>query len=78
MLLQAIAADQSARHRVGFKPSGGIRTVADAALYIALTAQHLGAEALTPQRFRIGASGILADIEAVLGGGLRPVPGDRY
>jgi hypothetical protein len=36
---------------VGFKPSGGIRTVADAALYIALTAEHLGAEALTPRAF---------------------------
>lgn len=68
VLLQAIAADRTARHRVGFKPSGGIRTVADAALYIALSAEHLGAEALTPARFRIGASGILSDIEAVLGG----------
>jgi deoxyribose-phosphate aldolase len=78
LMLEAIAGDRTARHRVGFKPSGGIRTVADAALYIALTAQHLGAEALTPARFRIGASGILADIEAVLGGGQRPVPGARY
>lgn len=78
VLLQAIAGDRATRHRVGFKPSGGIRTVADAALYIALTAEHLGAEALTPARFRIGASGILADIEAVLGGGARPVPGASY
>jgi deoxyribose-phosphate aldolase len=51
---------------VGFKPAGGIRTVADAAAYIALTAEYLGA--VTPQRFRIGASGLLNDIEAVLGG----------
>ncbi len=78
VLLQAIAGDRATRHRVGFKPSGGIRTVADAALYIALTAEHLGAAALTPARFRIGASGILADIEAVLGGGSRPVPGASY
>jgi deoxyribose-phosphate aldolase len=78
LLLQAIAGDAAARQRVGFKPSGGIRTVADATLYIALTARHLGAQALTPARFRIGASGILADIEAVLGGGQRPAPGASY
>ena len=65
LLLQAIA--QGGHTHVGFKPAGGIRTVADAALYIALTAEHLGS--VSPQRFRIGASGLLNDIEAVLGGG---------
>ncbi len=78
LLLQAIADDALARDRVGFKPSGGIRSVTDAAVYIALTAELLGAQALTPQRFRVGASGILADIEAVLGGGQRPAPGASY
>jgi deoxyribose-phosphate aldolase len=68
LLLQAIAADAAASPRVGFKPAGGIRTVADAAVYIALTAQHLGAAAVNPQRFRLGASGLLNDIEAVLEG----------
>jgi len=72
VLLQAIADDRTARGRVGFKPSGGIRTVADAALYIALTQEILGADAVTPSRFRIGASGILNDIEAVLAGGPHP------
>jgi len=72
VLLQTIAADASTRHRVGFKPSGGIRTVADAAVYIALTQEILGAAAVTPARFRIGASGILSDIEAVLAGGPAP------
>jgi deoxyribose-phosphate aldolase len=67
-LLEAIAASPQARGRVGFKPAGGVRTVADAAVYIALTRQHLGAAALTAARFRIGASGLLADIEAVLSG----------
>jgi len=65
LLLQAIR-DGGHQH-VGFKPAGGIRTVADAAAFIALTEQHLGS--VTPQRFRIGASGLLNDIEAVLGGG---------
>ena len=68
LLLQAIAQDPDASCRVGFKPSGGIRTVADAALYMDLTAQHLGAEAVHPARFRIGASSLLDDIEAVLSG----------
>ncbi len=35
LLLAAIADDPTASQRVGFKPAGGIRTVADAALYIA-------------------------------------------
>jgi deoxyribose-phosphate aldolase len=65
LLLQAIR--DGGHTAVGFKPAGGIRTVADAAAFIALTEQHLGA--VTPQRFRIGASGLLNDIEAVLGGG---------
>ena len=52
----------------GFKASGGIRTVADAAVYLQLAADALGAAALTPQRLRFGASGLLNDIEAVLAG----------
>jgi deoxyribose-phosphate aldolase len=66
LLLAAIATDPAARARVGFKPAGGIRTVADAAAYIELTREMLGT--VTPARFRIGASGLLSDIEAVLGG----------
>ncbi len=72
LLLEAIR-DGGHRH-VGFKPAGGIRSVADAAVYIALTQAHLGD--VTPARFRIGASGLLNDIEAVLGGGsAAPTPG---
>jgi deoxyribose-phosphate aldolase len=68
-MLDAIAADGGTRDRVGFKPSGGIRTVADAGAYMDLVAAALGSAALQPARFRIGASGLLNDIEAVLGGG---------
>ncbi len=78
LLLEAIAADPLARGRVGFKPAGGIRTVADAVVYQALTAELLGPAALTPARFRIGASGLLNDIEAVLAGAARPLPGSTY
>jgi deoxyribose-phosphate aldolase len=66
-MLRAIAAHPR-RAQVGFKASGGIRRVADAATYIELARAILGAAALTPQRLRFGASALLADIEAVLGG----------
>jgi deoxyribose-phosphate aldolase len=67
VMLHEIAA--SGLNSAGFKASGGIRSVADAALYLDLAAQALGPEALNPSRFRFGASGLLNDIEAVLGGG---------
>jgi deoxyribose-phosphate aldolase len=52
----------------GFKASGGVRSVADAAGYIAQTEAALGAAALNPRRLRFGASGLLTDIESVLSG----------
>ncbi|MCV2370934.1 deoxyribose-phosphate aldolase [Roseateles oligotrophus] len=52
----------------GFKASGGIRTVADAQVYLQLVETHLGAAAIGPQRLRFGASALLGDIEAVLSG----------
>lgn len=73
-MLQTIAADHQLRSVTGFKPSGGIRTVADAARFIALTEELLGPQALSPKRFRIGASSVLADIEAVLAGTVAPAP----
>lgn len=77
LLLQAIAASRRSG-TVGFKPAGGIRTVADAAAYIALTEELLG-EPVSPRRFRIGASGLLDAIEATLGGcSIGPVPPASY
>ena len=67
-MLQAIAADSSAAQRVGFKVSGGVRTLADAALYIQLVRENLGDGAIQASRFRIGASSLLDSIDAVLGG----------
>jgi deoxyribose-phosphate aldolase len=67
VMLSAIA-DHPRGAAVGFKASGGIRTVADAAVYIALVRELLGPHAATPQRLRFGASGLLGDIEAVLAG----------
>ena len=74
VMLATIVADARAAARVGFKASGGIRSVADAALYLGLCEQALGRDALRPARFRIGASSLLNDIEAVLGGSVVPPP----
>jgi deoxyribose-phosphate aldolase len=78
LLLQAIANNSAARGRVGFKPAGGIRSVADAHVYISLTREVLGDAAVVPARLRIGASGVLGDIEAVLGGAARPATASTY
>ncbi|MCW5665246.1 MAG: deoxyribose-phosphate aldolase [Piscinibacter sp.] len=76
-LLALIASDPGARGRVGFKAAGGIRRVADAAPYIDLAEHHLGTAALVPARLRFGASALLGDIEALLGGG-PAVPSQGY
>jgi deoxyribose-phosphate aldolase len=68
VMLQAIAAHPRGA-AVGFKASGGVRKVADGAVYIALVREVLGDAAVTPQRLRFGASGLLGDIAAVRAGG---------
>lgn len=49
--------------KVGFKPAGGIRTCQDAILWQELMAKELDKRWLFPNLFRIGASGLLGDIE---------------
>lgn len=75
-MLETIAATPGCG--AGFKASGGVRTVADAALYAGLVRDILGEAALTPRRFRLGASGLLDQIEAVLGGGPTTGPDAGY
>jgi deoxyribose-phosphate aldolase len=43
---------------IGFKASGGIRTVEQATQYIRLAEDIMGAEWVTPEHFRIGTSGL--------------------
>jgi deoxyribose-phosphate aldolase len=50
-------------YAVGFKPAGGIRTARDALLWMILMKEELGTGWLRPERFRFGASSLLADIE---------------
>jgi deoxyribose-phosphate aldolase len=78
LLLEAIAADPAGHARVGFKAAGGIRSVAEAAVYLDLVETVLGAGALGPARLRIGASALLADIEQVLGGAAAGPAGQGY
>jgi deoxyribose-phosphate aldolase len=77
-MLRQIAGHPAARHTAGFKASGGVRTVADAATYLRLVAEALGPEACRPERFRIGASGLLDDIEAVWAGQTGAVGASGY
>ena len=72
IMLAQIGGDARHAKKVGFKASGGIRTVADAAIYLALCEEALGSQALHPSRLRIGASSLLNDIEAVLAGQASP------
>lgn len=52
---------------VGFKASGGVRTVADARVYIELAEEIMGEGWVSPDTFRFGASGLLDDILRHLG-----------
>lgn len=63
LMLDAIAADGG---RCGFKAAGGIRTLAEAAVYLDLAQARLGAGWITPERFRIGASSLFAELTAAL------------
>jgi deoxyribose-phosphate aldolase len=53
---------------VGLKPSGGIRTVADAKTYLDLADRIMGAGWATPQTFRIGASSVYDTLIAAIEG----------
>jgi len=50
-------------NRVGFKVSGGVRTVDDAMKYYSIVKETLGNEWLKPQLFRIGASSLFENIK---------------
>jgi deoxyribose-phosphate aldolase len=62
----------------GFKASGGVRTTEDAARYLALADEILGPDYATAQRFRFGASSLLDDLLATLGGGAGAPAGEGY
>lgn len=65
LLLETIA---TADRPVGFKAAGGIRTLADAAQYVALADEIMGAGWATPSTFRIGASSLYGALVAAIEG----------
>ncbi|MEB2844967.1 deoxyribose-phosphate aldolase [Rhizobiales bacterium RZME27] len=65
IMLQVI---RDSKKRVGFKPAGGVGTVADADLYLRSAETIMGANWIMPSTFRFGASSLLDDILAVLSG----------
>ena len=54
---------------VGLKASGGIRSVAEAAAYLALAEEIMGPDWIAPETMRIGASRLLDEVLAALDGG---------
>jgi deoxyribose-phosphate aldolase len=61
---------KSAERAVGLKLSGGIRSLADAQLYLSLVDGEMGAEWASPGRLRIGASSLHgALVDAIIGSG---------
>ncbi|WP_117000060.1 deoxyribose-phosphate aldolase [Desertimonas flava] len=61
-ILEAIRAAGGA---VGFKASGGIRTLADARTYLEIAERVMGEGWATPATFRFGASGLLDALQSV-------------
>lgn len=53
-------------YKVGFKPAGGIRSAKESLDWLILMKEELGNEWLNNTLFRIGASGLLSDIERQL------------
>jgi deoxyribose-phosphate aldolase len=53
-------------HKVGFKPAGGISKAKAVLGWQALMKEELGVEWLMPDLFRLGASGLLTDLERQL------------
>jgi deoxyribose-phosphate aldolase len=70
-VVQLLEAARASGRRVGVKPSGGIRTLADARTYLELADAIMGPDWASPATFRFGASGLLdvllAAIEAETG-----------
>ena len=62
VMLDAIADAQRRGVRVGFKASGGVRTMADATAYLALYERRFGAGSAGPAVFRIGASQLVHEL----------------
>jgi len=68
MLTAIEEARRDHQRNVGFKPAGGIKTVADAQDYLALADQIMGANWVSASTFRFGASGLLDALAGAIDG----------
>jgi deoxyribose-phosphate aldolase len=73
-----LAAIRVSGRRVGLKPSGGIRTLADARTYVELADAAMGEGWAKPDTFRLGASSLLGALVEALGGGEQPPARGAY
>lgn len=64
--------------RVGLKPSGGIRRLADAATYLDLADTIMGPGWAVPATFRFGASGLYHELAGAIAGTSAPTSGNGY
>ncbi|HTV96312.1 MAG TPA: deoxyribose-phosphate aldolase [Steroidobacteraceae bacterium] len=64
VLLEVIAAARGRGQSIGFKASGGIRTIDDALVYLELYEQRSGSRSASASNFRIGASGLFKQLMA--------------
>ncbi|MFN3499264.1 MAG: deoxyribose-phosphate aldolase, partial [Pannonibacter indicus] len=67
-VIDEVRTEQPGR-QVGFKPAGGIRTLDEAAAYLALADRILGPNWVSSATFRFGASGLLDALIDVIKGG---------
>ena len=65
-LLSAIGDAGSHGTRIGFKVSGGIRSIEQAQSYLRLYEDRFGADSARPENFRIGASALIHELLAQL------------
>ena len=73
-----LTAIKASGRSVGLKPSGGIRTVADAKIYLDMADQMMGPGWATPQTFRIGASSVYDALLAAIEGRVSTATAGTY
>lgn len=64
VLLEVIAAAGRRGRSIGFKASGGLRTIDDATVYLSLYEKKFGPLSASPDNFRIGASSLFKELLA--------------
>ncbi|MDO6409170.1 deoxyribose-phosphate aldolase [Pantoea phytobeneficialis] len=66
-IMLSVIRDKGVQQQVGFKPAGGVRSAEDAAHYLQLADDILGAGWADARHFRFGASSLLASLLNTLG-----------